>query len=328
MFLGIDIAKDTFDVALIKNNEDAKKPRHKRFANTAAGHRQLLCWLADHQVQQVHACLEATGTYGEALALSLVEAGHPVSVVNPARISAFAKSQLSRTKTDKADAQLIATFCQTQKPALWTPPPVEARELQALVRRLAVLEEMLQMERNRLDSLGSSGSEGLVRGSLVEHIAHLEAQVQKTEQAIRAHINAHPSLKGRRDLLVSIPGVGETTAATLLAELPDVTQFSNARAVAAFAGLVPRIRQSGSSVRSRPRLSKTGSPRLRGALYWPAITALRFNPLLKAMKERLTQRGKSKMAIIGAAMRKLLCLAYGILKSGKPFDPNFSAHRT
>ncbi len=142
MFLGIDIAKDTFDVALVK---DQNKPRHRQFANTAAGHRQLLSWLSDHQVATVHACLEATGTYGEALALFLFEAGHRVSLVNPARIHALAKSQLSRTKTDKADAQLIARFCQSQEPCPWTPPPAEVRQLQALVRRLAALEEMGQM---------------------------------------------------------------------------------------------------------------------------------------------------------------------------------------
>ena len=139
LFLGIDIAKDTFDAALIK---EERKPRHRRFANTAAGHGQLLAWLQDHGAQKAHTCLEATGTYGEALALFLHKAGHTVSVVNPARIHAFAKSQLQRTKTDKADAQLIAKFCQTQTPGAWTPPPAEARELQALVRRLQTLEEM------------------------------------------------------------------------------------------------------------------------------------------------------------------------------------------
>ena len=319
MFLGIDIAKDTFDAALIK---DQKKPRHKHFANTAAGRRQLLSWLQDHGLQNVHACLEATGTYGEALALLLFETGHTVSVVNPARISAFAKSQLQRSKTDKADAQLIARFCQTQNPPAWTPPPVEVRELQALGRRLAALEEMRQMEHNRLEACPP---EGPVKDSLVQHIAYLDEQISKTEQSIREHINKHPDLKHKRDLLVSIPGIGEDTAATLLAEVPDVSLFSSAREVAAFAGLVPRIRESGSSVRFKARLSKVGSARLRGALYWPAITALRFNPLLKAMKQRLAERGKSNMAIIGAAMRKLLHLAYGVLKSGKPFDPNFSS---
>jgi transposase len=128
--------------------------------------------------------------------------------------------------------------------------------------------------------------------------------------------------------LESIPGIGEATAALLLAELGEISHFQNARQVAAFAGLVPRIRESGSSVRGRARLSKAGSSRLRKSLYFPAITALRFNPLIKALGLRLSAQGKPKMLIIGAAMRKLLHLAYGVLKSKMPFNPNFVAQTT
>lgn len=318
MFLGIDVAKATLDVALIK---DEKKPRHQVFANTAAGHGQLLSWLADNGVQTLHACLEATGTYAEAVALCLAEAGHTVSIVNPAAIHAFAKSQLSRTKTDKADAQLIARFCQTHRPAPWTPPAVELRVLQALVRRLEALSEMRQMETNRL---AAGVAPGAVQTSLEEHIAYLDEQIAKTKQAILEHIDQNPTLKAKRDLPASIPGVADTTAAALLSELLEVSLFDSARQVAAFAGLVPRIRESGASVRSRSSLSKLGSSRLRRALYFPAMAALRFNPLVRAMGERLRAKGKSKMLILGAAMRKLLHIAYGVLKNAKPFDPNFS----
>ncbi len=131
--LGIDVAKAKFDVCLLNAASQAK---HKVFSNTAAGFAQLAARLARQDAAGASVCLEATGTYGEALALYLHEAGYAVSVINPAAIKAFAAASLSRTKTDKVDAQLIARFCQTQQPQAWSPPAPEVRELQALVRRL------------------------------------------------------------------------------------------------------------------------------------------------------------------------------------------------
>jgi transposase len=316
MFVGIDVSKNTLDAALLKEG----KPRHKVFANSAAGHGQLLAWLNDNSAATVHVCLEATGTWADAIALALHEAGHQVSVVNPALIRAFGQSQLKRTKTDKADAQLIARFCQMHQPPAWSPPAPEMRELQALVRRLESLEEMRLMEENRLTSGVTCA---VVQASLEEHIGYLQEQIEKTRRQITDHIDQNPDLKQQAELLDSIPGIGAATAALLLAELGDISHFDNARQVAAFAGLVPRIRESGSSVRSKPRLSKVGSSRLRKAMYFPAVTALRFNPLIKAMGLRLSAAGKNKMLILGAAMRKLLHIAYGVLKSRQPFDPDF-----
>ena len=325
MFLGIDVSKKTLDAVLLIDTiaikPRATKPRHKVFDNTSAGHQQLLAWLKSHASSPVHACLEATGTLGQAIALALHQTGHAVSVVNPALIRGFSQSQLSRTKTDKADALLIARFCQMHQPPLWNPPDPAIQELQALVRRLETLDEMRLMEENRLES---SMPCAVVCASLEEHIVYLHAQIEKTRQQIKDHIDQNPTLRKQRELLTSIPGIGETTAALLLAEI-DAAQFQSARHVAAFAGLVPKIRQSGTSVRGRPRLSKAGSSRLRKGLYFPALTALRFNPLIRALGERLQAKGKSKMLIVGAAMRKIVHLAYGVLKSGKPFDPNFVA---
>ncbi len=139
MFLGIDVGKSTLDAALLK--EDAK-PRHKVFSNDAAGHAALIAWLGEHACQPVHACLEATGTWAQGAALVLHLAGHIVSLVNPARTHAFGKSQLKRTKTDKADAILIAEFCRMHNPPVWTPQSPQVQQLQGLVRRLEHLEEM------------------------------------------------------------------------------------------------------------------------------------------------------------------------------------------
>jgi transposase len=189
------------------------------------------------------------------------------------------------------------------------------------VRRLESLQEMRVMEENRL----SSGiTVDAVRQSVEEHLSYLNEQIKHTESLIRNHINNHPTLKQQSQLLDSIPGIAETTAVLLLAEVTDITQYRSARQVAAYAGLVPRERQSGSSVRGRTRLSKIGNARLRRALYFPALTALRCSPFFQAWAEGLLKRGKSKMSIICAVMRKLLHVAYGVLKNGKEFDPQWA----
>ena len=313
--IGIDISKLKFDLCLVRDNG---KFKHKVFPNTASGFLQLLAWLEKQKVEHLHACMEATGTYGEALATYLFDAGHKVSIINPASIKAYANSWLSRTKTDKADATLIAQFCAERKPPAWSPLPPQVRELQALVRRLESLLEMHQMEVNRLEA-GISAAQ--VRDSLTEHIAFLDQEIKRTKALIGDHIDQHPTLREQRELLISIPGIGETTAAKLLAEILDVKLYQSARQLAAFAGLVPRLHESGSSIKRKARLSKTGAPRLRKALYFPAIAAIKYNPSIKAMSMRLKERGLCPMQIIGAAMRKLVHLAYGVLKSGKPFDP-------
>jgi transposase len=312
--LGIDVSKAKFDVALLR---EAGKFKHRVFPNSAAGFAQLSAWLIKQKAERVHACMEATGAYSEPLATYLHEQGHAVSVVNPAQIKSYAESHLARAKTDKADATLIARFCSERHPPEWRPLPREVRDLQALARRLDSLLEMRQMEANRLEVAIAEA----VRESLGEHLAYLDREMARTEALIRSHIDAHPGLRGQRELLLSIPGIGETTAAKLLGEIMDVKLYESARQLAAFAGLAPRLHESGSSVRKRAKLSKTGAPRLRKALYFPAISAIRHNPYVRQMSERLRARGKCPMQVIGAAMRKLIHLAYGVLKSGRPFDP-------
>jgi transposase len=311
--LGIDIAKAKFASALLTPDG---KLRHKSCANTPAGFAELAAWLQRQRVGQVHACLEATGTYGEALALWLHEAGHRVSVVNPAVIHAYAGTQLARSKTDRGDADLIARYTATQQPPPWTPPAPEMRQLQALVRRLDALHGMRTQEVNRL-AAGVVVAE--VRASIEAVVANLDAQIAHVQRLIRDHLDRHPGLRAQRDLLTTIPGIGETTAAVLIAELFD-KPYRSARQAAAFAGLVPRLVESG-TLRGRTRLSKVGPGRLRKALYFPAVTALRCNPTIRAVRARLQAAGKPPMVIIGAAMRKLIHLAFGVLKSGTAYQP-------
>jgi len=311
--LGIDIAKAKFAVALMTADG---KVRHKSCANSAAGFADLAAWLQRQRVTTVHACLEATGTYGDALATWLHDAGHLVSMVNPAIIHAYARTQLARTKTDRLDAELIARFTATQQPPAWTPPAPEIRQLQALVRRLDALQGMRTQELNRLEA---GVAVAAVRASIDAVLANLDAQIAHVKQLIRDHLDRHPDLRVQRELLTTIPGIGETTAAVLIAELFDKS-YTNARQAAAFAGLVPRLIESG-TLRGRSRLSKIGPGRLRKALYLPAVAALRWNPTIRAVRARLRAAGKPPMVIIGAAMRKLIHLAYGVLKSGRAYEP-------
>ena len=310
--LGIDIAKAKLVVTLL--TPDGKR-RRKTCANTPAGFEELAAWLTRQRVTRVHACLEATGTYGDAVATWLHDAGHRVSIVNPAIIHAYARTQLTRSKTDQIDADLIADFTATQPPP-WTPPTPEIRQLQALVRRLDALQGMRTQEANRL-AAGVVVDD--VRTSIETVLAHLDEQIAHVRELIRQHLDYHPGLRAQRDLLISIPGIGEATAAVLIAELFD-KPYASARQAAAFAGLVPRLMESG-TLRGRSRLSKIGPGRLRKALYFPAVAALRCNPTIQAMRTRLRAAGKTPMVIVGAAMRKLIHLAYGVLKSRRAYEP-------
>lgn len=312
-FLGIDIAKRKFDVALLRED----KYRSKVFENTVTGFEQLLEWLGKQDAISPHACLEATGEYGMELADFLHEHKILVSVVNPTQIKGFAKSELLRTKTDKVDARLIARFCRSNRPPGWCPLPVEIRQLQALTRRLDALNEMQRMEENRLESANSA-----VADSVSSTHSFLKEQIKLIKKAIREHIDQYPDLREKRDLLQSVPGIGEATIAQFLGFL--TANFKRAKQVVAFLGLNPELHESGSSVRGKARMSKTGDSRLRAALYMPAIVAMRYNPIIMEFSSRLLSAGKPKMVIVGAAMRKLVHIAFGVLHSGKPFDPNYA----
>ena len=177
---------------------------------------------------------------------------------------------------------------------------------------------MVQQEENRRQSGGSSSA---VHASIEATLTFLRAELAKTQHLVQQQVERSAELRSQQQLLCSIPGVGAWTAARVLAEIAEIRRAVSARQLAAYAGLTPRERTSGSSVHHPPRLAKTGNSRLRRALYLPAIVAMRHNPAVRALAERLRARGKRPMVIVGAAMRKLLHLIYGVLKSGKPFDP-------
>jgi transposase len=259
--------------------------------------------------------MEATGVYWEAVARFLSAKGLTVSVVNPAQTKAYGTSCLVRTKTDKADAKLIASFCAERNPAPWQAPSEAELTLRALVLRLNALQTMRTQESNRLDV-----SRDAVRDNIQHHLAWLDAEIKHLAKAINAHIDNHPGLKQQRDLLDTIPGLGERTIAIILAYYANTGRFANSRQAAAFAGLDPRQYESGSSVKSKPTLSKAGHAFLRKALYMPAMVALYKTVWGKQFKERLALSGKPPKLIIGAMMRKLIHVAFGVLKSQQPFN--------
>lgn len=312
--LGIDVAKAKLDCAL--RTPDGKL-RHKVVANTTAGFQALNAWLQKQGATPVHACMEATGTYWEAVAEFL--AGFDavtVSVINPAQIKAFGASRMVRTKTDKADAKLIAQFCFERRPEPWQAPAPAEQTLRALVLRLDALQGMRTQESNRLEVARPA-----LKDSIAQHIEWIDREIARIIQSIRDHIDNDPALHDKQRLLNSVPGLGERTIATLLAFYATPERFGNARQAVAFAGLDPRQCESGSSVKGKPRMSKIGHSFLRKALYMPAMVTLYRTGWGKQFLSRLTSAGKPPMLIIGAMMRKLVHVAFGVLKSGKPFDP-------
>lgn len=312
--LGIDVAKAKLDCALRLTNG---KFRHKIVDNTPAGFKALEDWLAKEGATALQVCMEATGIYWETVAEHLATRPETtVSVVNPGQIKAFGASRMVRTKTDKVDAKLIAQFCAERTPEPWQAPTPAERTLRALVLRLDALQAMRTQESNRFEVARESVAEGIAK-----HLTWLDDEIARLSKAIRDHIDNDPTLKSKHRLLDSIPGIGERTTAVLLAFLAEPTRFENARQVAAFAGLDPRQHESGSSVRGKPRLSKVGHSFLRKALYMPAMVALYRTDWGKVFHERLAAKGKPPMLIIGAMMRKLVQVSYGVLKSGEVFQP-------
>lgn len=316
-FLGVDIAKHKYDVALILNG----KFKNKVFDNTEAGFTALADWLTQHQVTHVHACMEATGAYWEALATYLADAGQYVSVVNPAQISAYAKSVLQRGKTDVQDARLIARYCEREQPMLWQPAPASQRALLQLVRQLQHLNESYQAEQNRLKT-----STGVVHASIAETADFLAKQIKQLSTQIDQHIDQDATLKQNHALLDSIPGIGDKTAPWLLAYLGTGERFGRGKQAAAFAGLTPRPWQSGSSIHGKSRISKTGHTDLRRILFMPALATYGRKKAFVTFVARLKASGKTPKEIVVALMRKIITIAQAVLKSQTPFNAELHAN--
>jgi transposase len=320
-FLGIDVAKAKLDCALL--DASTNKVKNKVVENSKAGFADLLKWLKNQKVTNPDVIMEPTGVYHETAATFLFDQGFKVSLVNPAQLRKFAQGLGVKTKTDKADSNVLARFGATQNPPAWQPAPPSARALKGLLARRDAVAEDLQREKNRQEKLLTTEHADVLT-SVEESITKLEADLKRLERSIDDHIDKDPDLRDKKELLETIPGVGRRVSTNFTALLAG-RDFDRAEQVAAYLGVVPVQWESGSSVHGRPRMSKAGPAHLRKLLYMPAVVATRLNPHVKAIYERLLGKGKSKMAALGAAMRKLAHLCFGVVKTGKPYDPTMQA---
>ncbi len=323
-FLGIDVAKEKLDCSLLRSNLP-NQVLHKTVANTPDGMTALLTWAmkkAHCKVNELYAILEATGSYHEIAADSLFNAQCSLSVINPAYVKNYARSLGIKTKTDRVDANILARYGREREADLipWLPPPPQYAHLDALIRRKQAIETDLQRELNRLEKQETGRGNDKTIASIKRMIAHLKQELEQLDMDIEQHIQSHSNLEHNRGLLQSIIGIGEVMS-TVLLPVFQTKRFKNAPQVAAYLGVIPIATESGSSVKKPSRLSKTGQASIRAKLYFAAITASRHNPDVKALYERLLNKGKSKMCAIGAAMRKLIHICFGVLKHQTPFCP-------
>lgn len=322
-YLGIDVAKAKLDCSLLVDQEQDKY-KFKTVENSPAGFAKLLDWIMARgiSVAELHIVMEATGIYHEQAAIALHDAGIKVSVANPAHVKGFAYGLGVRTKTDGVDSRVLARYGLLAKPPCWQPPSLESRILKGLLARREAIKQDLRREQNRLEKAESGKESTLIQQSITDSITFLMAQLKKIQSQIDDHIDQDPTLKNDRELLESIPAIGVQSSTQLLAVMHGHT-FNSAEQLAAYLGVVPIERQSGSSLNGRAKLSKSGPSHLRATLYMAAVVAIQHNPHVTAVYERLLAKGKTKMSALGAAMRKLVHLCFGVLKTQQKYQPDY-----
>ena len=314
-YFGVDVSKNSLQVS------DSQGSRKGAFRNTRQGIAGLLGWLERAKGQEdTHLIMEPTSTYHHPLLTALTDTRVLCTLINPARTAAYARVQGIRAKTDPVDARVLASLGESQQPQPSPPPQEDQEGLKALERHLQWLEGELQAARNRLEAARfSPWTPQPVLESLERTIDQLTQEIESVKEAINQQLEHHPGWSRQMELLTTIPGVGRRTASLLLSEMPPVERCASAKNWVAYCGLAPEPRQSGKS--SRSRLSRTGTARMRAGLYLPAISALRWNPAVRELGQRLKEREKQGRVRIVACMHKLLRICFGVLKSGLPFDP-------
>jgi transposase len=312
-FVGVDVAKDKFDVAVHQNN-------HLKgcFSNDKKGYLTFLKWLKKN-APTAWVCMEATGHYSELIADFLVKQNVRVSIINPLQIKSFARARLSRNKTDALDAKLIADYGQIMQPRTFSSRSESQKALKDLTNLLDTLKTQLIQLSNQLQSAQSK----LATASIRKLIKVLKKEIERVESEIGQLIKGDQKLNEKMTLMTSIKGVGELTAYKVLAHVPEMGNFGSAKQFAAFIGISPRQHQSG-KYQGKTTISRLGDSRLRKTLYMAALVAKRFNKALQPFVSRLEQRGKAPKAIICAVMRKLAHLIFGVLKSQQPFKEKFA----
>ncbi|ADZ92967.1 IS110 family transposase [Marinomonas mediterranea] len=296
IYIGIDVGKNKLDCLWLKDVL-SEKIKTKVFKNNPEDFERIAQWLTKvttAQPEQLHVTLEATGVYHEGIATHLFQLGFQVSVVNPARSKEFAKALGVTHKTDKSDRLLLAKFGYQVTPKLWTPEAPEVRKLKVLIKRIESIEKDIQRELNRKEQAE------IAANSYIVIVSVLVKEKNRLIEELDTHIDNHPTLKVNRRFLESIPGVGSV--------------------VSAYLGLIPRIRESG-TLKGRSMLSKVGPANVRAKIYMAAVVAKQHNPDVKALYERLKSRGKTHMQALGAAMRKLVQICFGVVKHQSEYKP-------
>ncbi|MCK4416692.1 MAG: IS110 family transposase [Candidatus Latescibacteria bacterium] len=330
--IGIDISKDTISVRLLGLG-DSPLPIGgiQTFSNCETGYRQLERWLSGLGVvaNSTQVVMEATGVYWEGCAWYCHEQGFQVSVVNPAQIKYFARTTLMRGKTDPLDADLIARFGVAVKPRFWTPPDETLESLRIFVHQREAYVAMLTEEKNRLHAFQHRAHcPQKVITMTKSHIRFLEKRIAELEQTFKDLLRQKPNWQRSIDLLTSIPGVGLITATILYTETHAFSTIVASRQLTAFAGVAPAPFLSGTSVHHQTRISKIGNPRIRQAVYLASVSGVRFNPALKTFYQRLRDNGKPTKVALVAVSRKLLTIAFALIQSQRPFDPNYVSTKT
>lgn len=314
LWAGVDLAKASF-VAALWGHQDVHDMCVRSFPRSPQGAKDLLAWLCENSIpaMPIGLVMEATATFGKEMAEWLLdlEPDLRAAIVNPIQTSHHMSSLGLRNKTDNLEARGLAKFGHDRKPAAWEVPSVEQKALQDLVRtRADLVAARVSMDLRLHDHKRVSKP---ASKAMAKVIHTLDAQVQVLEAEIRRLMGSCEDLRRWASRLSSITGVGLITAATVLGELGDLRRFSRSRKLTAFAGVSPRLKNSGTSVRGKPRMCKQGSARVRAVLYLAACSAARFNPDMKAVHDRLIAAGKPKRVALGVVMRKLLVLMRAVL---------------
>ena len=316
-YCGIDVSKKKLDVMLLAQ----EKFHYKVVDNSNDGVIFLQEWIKSKLEKDafVHFCMEATNVYHELLAFSLLEnKNFKVSVVNPRIVKAFAKS-LVKTKNDKTDAKILAEFCKERNPKPFTPQTKERRELRDLSRLMDNLVELRIMQKVRLQTFNTEAAARVVKATLNS----IDNTIAETEEEIKYYYNTYPELHKEYELLNSIPSFGKRVSNVLISEIyKDEYGLYNSKKLTAFFGLEVREMESGTSVWSKPRITKFGNPRVRNMLYMAALVAIRHNTKMSDFYLRLVNKGKPKKLALIAVARKLLVIACAILNSQKPYEEN------
>ncbi|HEZ4220184.1 IS110-like element ISNgo3 family transposase [Neisseria meningitidis] len=307
--IGLDISKDTIDATLHKTNGSI---HYIKFKNNDDGLKQFRLWIKGNRIRKAYIGMEATGIYYEKAA-DMLSSYYTVYVINPLKIKDYGKSRFNRTKTDKADSNLIADYIKRHQDTLI---PYQISKNKAL-QKLINLKNQLQQHQKQIKNRLHSTEEDFIRNIHQDLIDTIQDKMEQVKIAISEQIKKQTDNNHYRNLQ-TIPSIGKDTASVLYAQLTE-KHFKTANQFVSYAGLSPAIIQSGTSVRGRGRLSRYGNRRLKSTLYMPALCAYRFNAFPKLINN-LKKAGKPKMVIIVAIMRKLAKLAYYIVKTGQPYD--------